>query len=121
MLSEDFALNGTDRREWDDWYEQEVVHREQYKTLFVFYKGTYFQYQPIGYKEGEAINGRKIKPDSYIFFKFRINDSTHFKEALKNATCYDTLKDAIDNSKIENEKTLKDIWNDPESEYLDFS
>lgn len=120
MLSEDFALVGTEKRLWNDWYKEEIINREQYKTLFFKYKDVYFQFQPIGYREGENWNGKIVLPDSYVFFSFEIYDKEHYSQSFNKSVCYNSLKEAIDHAIIYKKMTLKDIWDDPNSEYLDF-
>ena len=120
MISEDFIYAGQTRRDWDDWYNEEVVNREQYKTLFYRYKHKYYQFEPIGFKEGELFNGKKIVPDSYIFLSFSIYNYSSYHKAFKKAICFDSLKDAIDNARMDDGKSFKEIWDDPEGELLDF-
>ena len=85
MLSEDFALVGTVRRSWNDWYKEEVENREQYKTLYFSYKNKYFQFEPIGYKKGSPFNGVPIQEDSYIFLNFDTPDD--YQAAFAKARC----------------------------------
>jgi hypothetical protein len=118
MLSEDFALSGYQKRQWKDWYEEEIVNNEMFKTLFFSYKGRFFQFEPIGYALGKSINGREIKDDSYIFVEKK-SDGHSYRD-VSTPMCFDTFKEAVDTVQIEPGKTLKDIWDDPESEYIDF-
>lgn len=118
MLCEDFALNGHQKRPWEDWYEEEIVNNEMFKTLFFSYKGRLFQFEPIGYDAGKSINGRVIKEDSYIFVEKK--NYGRFYRDVSTPICFDSFKEAIDIAQIEPGKTLKDIWEDPESESIDF-
>lgn len=118
MLSEDFALVGANERKWEDWYDEEIVHREMYKTLFYSYKGRMYQFQPVGWDEGNVIGGKVIKQDSYLFV--RIKGEEHKWEYDGEPEIYDSFKDAVDNAKMDDGKTLKEIWYDSESFYKDF-
>ena len=118
MLSTDFAYAWKKERPWEDFYREEVVHQEMYKTLFFSYKGQMYQFEPIGYKEGKEINGKKIIPDSYIFFKVGGEYQNYYP--MSSPILYDSFKDAVDNARMDDGKTLKDIWYDPQSEYIDF-
>lgn len=118
MLSENFALAGMTKREWNDWYDEEIVNNEMFKTLFFSYHGRLFQFEPIGYEAGEAIGGKEIKKDSYIFLEKERKG--HDYHDISAPLCFDSFKDAVDQAEIEPGKTLKNIWDDPDSEYIDF-
>ncbi len=119
MLSDDFAFVWEKERKWEDWYYEEIVNREMYKTLLISYEGRYYQYEPIGYKAGEMFNGKKVVEDSYLFLSFDDRENGH-SDAFFKATCYDSFKQAVDEAEIVPGKTLKDIWYDPDGEYIDF-
>ena len=120
MLSDDFAYAWQTRREWDDFYDQEIVNPEiMYKTLFFTYKGRYYQYEPVGQKKGQVLNGKLVKYDSYIFISADSWDE--FNAAYAHAQCYDNFKDAVDHAEIVPGKKLKDLWDDPDTELLAFS
>lgn len=118
MLSEDFALVGELRRNWNDWYKEEIVNNEMYKTLFFKYKDCLFQFEPIGYDNGKYFFNVEIKDTSYIFEKIKGERGNY--EVDGTPICFDSFKDAIDKAEIVNGKTFKDIWDDPDSEYIDF-
>ncbi len=118
MLSDDFAYVWEKERKWEDWYYEEIVNNEMYKTLVIIYKGRFYQYEPVGGQKNEHYKGRPIRDDSYIFFSFPNMEKC--VEGYDNAVCYDSFKQAVDEAEIVPGKTLKDIWYDPESEYWDF-
>ncbi len=118
MLSDDFAYVWEKERKWEDWYDEEIVHNEMYKTLVIIYKGRFYQYGGIGNRKGQYFNGKLVLPESYIFFSFPSMDRC--VECSKKAVCYDSFKQAVDEAEIVPGKTLKDIWYDPEGEYWDF-
>ena len=119
MLSDDFAYAWQTRREWDDFYDQEVVHCDMYKTLFFTYKGRYYQFESVGYLRGKIAYGRMIQPHSYIFISADSWDE--FNAAYAHAQCYDNFKDAVDHAEIVPGKKLKDLWDDPDVDLLDFT
>ena len=119
MLSEDFAYAWEERRPWEEFYKEEIVNNEMYKTLFFKYKDRFYQFEPTGFKRGETFNGKEIKLESYLFLSFTSKDG--YLKAFYDATCYDSFKDAVDNARMDGGKTLKEIWDDPAAEYLDFA
>ena len=119
MLSEDFALAGTTKMPWEQWYNEEIVNNEMYKTLFFKYKDTMYQFEPINSEDkGKILNGKLMTEESYMFFK--IGGTFPNNCVFFEPTYYATFKDAIDNAKLDDGKTFKEIWDDTESEYLDF-
>lgn len=57
-----------------------------------------------------------------MFFKMKgqkVDGFPHY-EVDSEIQCFDSFKDAVDNAKMDDGKTLKEIWDDPESEYIDF-
>lgn len=119
MLSTDFAYRWEEKRPWDEWYEEEIVNNEMYKTLYILYKGQQYQYQATGYRHGEIINGKLIKEESYMFFKLRGKRGEW--ELDSEIQYFDSFKDAIDDAKLDDGKIFKEIWDDPDGEVLDFS
>lgn len=119
MLSEDFALAGELKRKWEDWYKDEIVNNELFKTLFFKYKGQLYQFEPIGYDVGKKAQNKTIKDTSYIFERIKESLLGGY-EVEGSPICFDSFKDAIDKAIIFEDKTFKDIWDDPESEYIDF-
>ena len=70
MLSEDFALAGTTKMPWEQWYNEEIVNNEMYKTLFFKYKDTMYQFEPINSEDkGKILNGKLMTEESYMFLK----------------------------------------------------
>lgn len=119
MLSEDFALCTQDRMPWEMWYQEEIVENDMYKTLFFSYKGILYQFEPTCHPNiGRNYNGHIAKAESYIFFEY-INFNKPTEQCI-NLVCYDSFKDAIDNAKMEDGKTFKEIWDDPDGEVIDF-
>ena len=121
MLSEDFILAGQTRRDYDDWYREEIVNNEMYKTLFFSYKGQLYQFEPYSYYcNNETIETVSAKLESYVFTKKK-KIREYERITISEPIIFDSFKDAIDNSKMDDNKTFKEIWDDPESEYLDFT
>ena len=128
MLSEDFALVGTDRMTWEEFYNDNVANYDDqyfiYRTFYFRYKGREYQFEGISAEsnKGNYFNGKLIKKYSYIFITFGVeNGYEGYLVGRKNAICYDNFKEAVDNAKMEDGKTLKEIWDDPDSEVLAFS
>ena len=121
MLSTDFEYAWEKERPWEDFYREEVVHQEMYKTLFFSYKGQMYQFDPAAYsdfKVGNKINGKTVTEESYLFYKVKGERGDY--EIASLPILYDSFKDAVDNARMDDGKTLKDIWYDPQSEYIDF-
>lgn len=118
MISEDFALYDNPRREWNDFYIGEIVNNEMFKTLFFRYKNKMYQFQSIAYKNGEMIDGVLIGPESYMFFEIK-GEYQNWDIASK-PIYFKSFKEAVDNAKMEDGKTFKEIWDEPDSEVLDF-
>ncbi len=89
-----------------------------YKTLVIIYKGRFYQYEPIGYRKGQLYKEKLVLPESYIFFSFP--SRYEYSQGYEIAVCYDSFKQAVDEAEIVPGKTLKDIWYDPDGEYIDF-
>ena len=127
MLSEDFALVGTDRMTWEEFYNDNVANYDDqyfiYRTFYFRYKGREYQFEGISAEsnKGNYFNGKLIKKYSYIFITFGVeNGYEGYLVGRKNAI-YDNFKEAVDNAKMEDGKTLKEIWDDPDSEVIDFN
>ena len=128
MLSEDFALVGTDRMTWDEFYKEYVItYNDPYfidRTFYFRYKGREYQFEFVGERDEEhkRFNGKLLIEYSYIFITFGVeNGYEGYLVGRKNAICYDNFKEAVDNARMEDGKTLKEIWNDPDSEVIDFN
>ena len=120
MLSTDFAYAWEEQRPWEEFYKEEIVNNEMYKTLFFSYKEQMYQFDPAvysGYRIGDNISGKAVLQGSYLFYKVK---GRHPDYELSSPVLYDSFQDAVDNAKMDDGKTLKDIWYDPESEYIDF-
>lgn len=59
MLSTDFAYAWEEKRPWDEWYEEEIVNNEMYKTLFFRYKDKNYQFEPASYSHYEEHRNSK--------------------------------------------------------------
>ena len=121
MLSTDFAYAWEKERPWEEFYDEEIVHNEMFKTFFFSYKGQLYQFDPAsysGYKPGEMISGKSVVPGSYLFY--RLKGTYPDYEMDSSPILYGSFKDAVDHAKMDDGKTLKDIWYDPDSEYIDF-
>ena len=134
MLSEDFALVGTDRMTWDEFYKDNVANYDDqyfiYRTFYFKYKGREYQFERVCYDDINAVdsngskyfNGKLITDQSYIFIIFgQENGYSGYMAGRKVAICYDNFKEAVDNAKMTDGKTLKEIWDDPDSEVIDFN
>lgn len=119
MLSEDFAYAWEEKRPWEAFYQEEIVNNEMYKTLFFRYKDQKYQFQSAGYLRGQTINGKAIKLESYMFFHIAGDRDTWHE--VGERLYFDSFKEAVDNARMDDGKSLKEIWDDPESEYLDFA
>ena len=124
MLSEDFALVGTDRMTWDEFYRDYVInYKDPYfidRTFYFRYKGREYQFDLAIYEGFKgSYKGKKLTKYAYVFINFGPNNILY--EGLDDAICYDNFKEAVDNAKMEDGKTLKEILDDPDSEVIDFT
>jgi len=116
MLSTDFASIYEKERSWDDWYSEEVVHTDFAPTIFFSYKGQMYQFEHAGGLAGEVWDGKKVLVDSYVFTRVRGVYGNY--EWYGPLTLFDSLKEAIDYARMDDGKTFKEIWRDPDSELI---
>lgn len=87
----------------------------------MYKKGQMYQFDPAiysGFKVGDKIDGKTVTDESYFFYKVKGERGDY--EIASSPILYDSFKDAVDNARMDDGKTLKDIWYDPQSEYIDF-
>ena len=121
MLSDDFNYYGSDREggliSFDKWYQENIAHNEFYPTFFFSYKSHLYQFDYYGNnrKKWMKVFGDKIKMDSYTF-----SELDKEGKYIGKISCYDSFKDAVDQARMFDGKTLREIWDSPEAEMIDF-
>ena len=104
---------------WSEFYNQEVIPNRNHKCLYFSYKGSLHEFEWFGYFSGihwfaEEVN---VFDGTYIYYDVILKYGKRFETIYY---LYNTFKEAVDKQVIADNKTLKDIWDDPEFEILSF-
>lgn len=111
-----FYIGYHEKLNWDEFY-QFVCENKPEKSLSFVYKGVLYNIRPVD--KHDVGKKRKInvaKLGYYDFYRFTV--LTIKKTEISEIECYASFKEAIDNAKMEDGKTFKEIFDGPNIKYV---